>query len=115
MTIQEAISANLYPYDVEPNLMEKACVDCGLNGSSEYDIACQVNVANATISILQNLIVLSSESDSGFSLSYNTENLKERIFAIAKQHGLADIAEEYNHKACSAALSAAWIFAICSL
>lgn len=99
MTIQEAISANLYPYDVETNLVEKACIDCGLNGSAEYEIVLQVNVAKATISILQNLIVLSSESDSGFSLSYNTDNLKERIFAIAKQNGLTDIAEEYNHKA----------------
>lgn len=99
MTIQEAISANLYPYDVEPNLVEKACIDCGLNGNAEYEIILQVNVAKATISILQNLIVLSSESDSGFSLSYNTDNLKERIFAIAKQSGLTDIAEEYNHKA----------------
>ena len=40
--------------------------------------------------------MLSSESDSGYSLSYSSEGLKKRIVSIAKENGLTDIAEEFT-------------------
>lgn len=98
MTILQAISANLYPYDVDRALLTKACIDCELSEESVYTAAVQKSVVLATIEVLQKLIVLSSESDGGFSLSYDTDKLKERIHVIAKKNGLHDIAEEYNPK-----------------
>lgn len=96
MTNYEAISAMLYPYDVEPMLISKGCIDNSLMEHSEYTVASKSIVAIVTISILRNLLVLNSESDSGYSLSYSIDGLKKRIAEIAKSNGMTDIAEEFS-------------------
>ena len=82
----EAISASLYPYDVDPFLKEKACIDEGIDTQADYTVTDKISVAKATIAILRNLIVLASESNGGYSLSY-TDKLAKRIFHIAKENG----------------------------
>ena len=96
MTNYEAISATLYPYDVEPNLIHKGCVDYGLRSDDEYTLETKRDVTLIVISILRGLLVLNSESDSGYSLSYSVEGLKKRISALAKENGMTDIAEEFT-------------------
>lgn len=96
MTIYDAISAAIYPYNVDDALIEKVCIDSDMSKDSEYSKADKLSVAKATIAILRNLITLSSESDAGYSLSYDVNKLKERIFAIATDNGLADVAEEFD-------------------
>lgn len=96
MTNYEAIIGNLYPYDVDENLILKACIDNDLIQEDEYSKDMAVSVARVSIDILSHLISLSSESDSGYSLSYNVDKLKDRICSIAKKHGLADIAEQFD-------------------
>ena len=91
----EAISASLYPYDVDPFLKEKACIDEGIDTQADYTVTDKISVAKATIAILRNLIVLASESNGGYSLSY-TDKLEKRLFHIAKENGLDDIAEEFD-------------------
>lgn len=59
----EAISASLYPYDVDPFLKEKACIDEGIDTQADYTVTDKISVAKATIAILRNLIVLASESN----------------------------------------------------
>lgn len=98
MTNYEAIIGNLYPYDVDENLILKACIDNDLIETDEYSKDMAESVARVSIDVLSHLISLSSESDSGFSLSYNVDNLKERICAIAKKHGLADVAEQFDSR-----------------
>ena len=95
MTNFEAISASLYPYDVDPFLKEKASIDEGIDAQADYTETDKISVAKATIAILRNLIVLASESNGGYSLSY-TDKLEKRIFHIAKENGLDDIADEFN-------------------
>lgn len=92
----EAIIGGLYPYDVDENLIHKVCVDNGVSEDDEYSLDAKKSIAKVCIDILINLISLSSESDSGFSLSYNVDKLKERICFIARSNGLLDIAEQYN-------------------
>lgn len=98
MTNLEAISALLYPYDVEPNLLLKTCIDGGIATDGEYSVEMRETIGKAAITILQQLIVLSSESDSGYSLSYNVDKLEKRIYALAKEYGFEEIAEEYSTK-----------------
>lgn len=88
----------LYPYDVEPLLVQKHCIDNNVLDDDEYDATIKAKIARITIAILNNLLVLSSESDSGYSLSYSSEGLKKRIVSIAKENGLTDIAEEFNDR-----------------
>lgn len=96
MRVSDAITAQLYPYEVDMLLIEKACVDNEMTPAEEYYVEMKQSVAKTAIAILRNLIVLQSESNGGYSLSYNVEALKERIYRLAKDNGLADIAEEYD-------------------
>lgn len=98
MTNYDAISAAIYPYDVDENLIKKSCIDLDVDADAAYRKESKTSVAQAAISVLRNLISLSSEGDNGFSLSYDTNKLKERIHTIAKDNGLTDIAEEFNQK-----------------
>lgn len=98
MTNYEAISAAIYPYDVDENLIQKSCIDLDLDPDVAYQRSSKPNVAKASISVLRNLISLSNESNGGYSLSYDANKLKERIYNIAKENGLADIAEEFEQK-----------------
>lgn len=92
----EAIIGNLYPYDVDDNLIHKACIDNDILPSDEYSKDMAEAVAKVSIDILSHLISLSSESDSGYSLSYNVDALKERILSIAKRYGIDDVAKEFD-------------------
>lgn len=92
----EAIIGGLYPYDVDESLIHKACIDNGVSEDDEYTLDAKVSIAKVCIDILINLISLSSESDSGFSLSYNVDKLKELICFIARSNGLQDIAKQYD-------------------
>lgn len=94
----EAIIGNLYPYDVDENLINKACIDNDVEPNDEYSIINKEKIARVSIDILISLITLSSESDSGYSLSYNVDKLKDRICFLAKKNGFADIAEEYDQR-----------------
>lgn len=108
MTNFEAISASLYPYDVDPLLKEKVCEDEGLNAQSTYSVTDKVGVAKAAIAILRNLIVLNSESNGGYSLSYDTDKLKGRIFTLAQDNGLTDIADEFDARSRITDISDQW-------
>lgn len=88
----------LYPYDVEPMLVRKHCIDLDIEAEDYYSASNKKKVAGITVAILRNLLVLNSESDSGYALSYSTEGLKKRIVAIAKENELTDIAEEFNDR-----------------
>lgn len=92
----EAIIGNLYPYDVDEYLIHKVCIDNSVIEEEEYTVAMKEKIARVSIEILVNLTSLSSESDSGYSLSYNVDKLKERIVFIARSNGFADIAEQYS-------------------
>lgn len=91
----EAISARLYPYNVPDSLIKIACADVGLLADEKYSSVNKVSVAKAAIDILKQLIILASESNGGYSLSYH-DKLKERIYNLAKDNGLTDIADEFN-------------------
>lgn len=96
MTNLEAISADLYPFDVPESLIEKKCIEEGLDVQADYSAYEKIPVAKATIAILRNLIVLKSESNGGISQSY--DDVKERIFDLAKENGLDDIADEFDNR-----------------
>lgn len=97
MTNFDAISARLYPYNVDDNLIAVACVDAGLDAEAEYRGPMdKISVAAATIDVLKQLIVLSSESNGGYALGYDVNKLCERIYALAMDNGLTDIADEFS-------------------
>ena len=81
---------------MDDNLIAVACLDAELKTEDEYATGNKVSVAKASIDVLKQLIVLSSESNGGYSLGYDTDELRRRIHDIAKDNGLTDIADEFN-------------------
>lgn len=97
MTNYDAIASSLYPYDVDNLVIEKYCVDMEVAMEDYYESSMREKIARITVSILRDILYnLSSESNAGYSLSYDTNKLKERIYNIAKDNGFSDIASEFN-------------------
>ena len=96
MAVFDAISARLYPYNVDDNLITIACTDAEMSVKDEYTPCYRISVAKAAIDVLKQLIVLSSEGNGGYSLGYDTDMLRKRICALAKDNGLTDIAAEFD-------------------
>ena len=93
MTNYDAIASSLYPYDVDDILIEKYCIDMDVDKDDDYDASQKEDIAMITVSILRDILYnLSSESNAGYSLSYDTNKLKE------KQYGFKDVVAEFNPK-----------------
>jgi hypothetical protein len=91
MTIFEAISAKVYPFDVDKNVILDACTEEEINSSETYVKSVhKVSVVRAAICVLRMLLSLSSEGNSGYSLSYDKEGLEKRITYLAKDIDQAD-------------------------
>ena len=97
MTNFEAISARLYPYNVDDNLIAVACEDAGLDAEVKYRSQTdKISVTKAAIDILEQLIVLSSESNGGYGLGYDVNKVRERIYTLATNNGLSAIADKFD-------------------
>lgn len=97
MTNYDAIVSSLYPYDVDDLTIEKFCIDADISKDDEYNASMREPVAMVTVHILKDVLYnLASESNAGYSLSYDTTKLKERIYNIAKYNGFKDIMDEVN-------------------
>lgn len=108
MTNFEAISARLYPYSVDDNLIRITCTDVGLSSEEEYSFGNKVSVAKATIGILKQLITLTSENIGKCSLGYNPTKIGQQIFNLAKDNNLLDIAEEFDTRSIIQDISDQW-------
>lgn len=99
MTIFEAISAKVYPYDVDKNVILDACAEEEINSSETYIKSVhKVSVIKAAIYVLRALLVLSSEGNNGYSLSYDKDSLEKRIAYLAKDIDQADTVSDLRPK-----------------
>lgn len=98
MTNFQAISAELYPYSVDDELIDKVCIDTDMDAMANYVQTQKIVVAKAVIVILEKLISLSSENNGGYALTYDVNSLRERIYTLASDNGLTDIAGKYNNE-----------------
>lgn len=96
MTNLEAVKSVLYPYDVDENLIAKTMIDNNLLEDEIYGKEQKFDVAKIAIEILLQLVVLSSESNNGYSLSYSIEGLQQRIVSLAKENNLSDMLQDLS-------------------
>lgn len=89
MTNLEAIKATIEPFTVGSNAIEKTLIDLDMSAHSVYTSANKQAIAKASISVLQGCLALASESQGGFSQSYNIEGLKLKIESISKENGIS--------------------------
>lgn len=95
MTNREAIFAEIEPYSLSYDSVEKSFLDAAVKLSafgdvdSEYDSSMKQVVALASMLCLNRLRVLESENISGISQSFNVKKLEKRIASIANEAGLS--------------------------
>lgn len=98
MTNRQAISAEIEPYGLSDDALEKAFIDaCGFTGRTgeidgEYSTGMTQSVLLAAMYCLNNLRVLTAENIGGISQNFDTKRLEKRIATLAQRAGIsADI------------------------
>lgn len=95
MTIREAILAEIEPYEVSDDSVEKGLIDAcrhtgqGADIDSDYTFEEHDVVLIAAMYCLGRLCVLTSENVGGVSQSYNVTEVEKRIKSLASQAGVS--------------------------
>lgn len=87
MTILEAILEELSPFPIRTKLVEKKCIDVGVDGSAKYTAPDRLDIVPVVIELLIQYLSLSSVSEGGVSLGFTAEDIKTRIIALKKEIG----------------------------
>lgn len=87
MTISEALTVAVQVPGIDDNTIEKACIDAGLTSSGTYSVNDAVSVDTATVNVLKSLLV-SSESEGGYSYNISADTLKRRIDQLERKLGI---------------------------
>jgi len=100
MTNYEAAKADLLQYTASKASIQKRMLDAGIDPDGTYSVASKRDIAKVVIDILRGLLSLSSESEGGFSQSYNRKGLEDYIKSYANENDLAelvsDLSDNYN-------------------
>lgn len=88
MTNFDAVKAEIAPYTADRNTIEKSLIDNGINAGDNYSVANKSKIAMACIGILTSFLALASESEGGFSQSYNKDGLTAKIRSISQANGI---------------------------
>lgn len=88
MTILEAVKAKVRPYPIQHTSIEVVSIDEGVNINEEYSQQRKSVVNRVVIQLLKQLLSTASISQSGASLSFDTDALKNRISTLMQEEGL---------------------------
>lgn len=90
MTILEALTAVVSVPGVDSLTLEKACIDASLDSAGTYSKDAYAKAVDmAAVDVLKGLIV-TSESEGGFSYSISADVLKRRITSLLTKWGEID-------------------------
>ena len=93
MTVNEYISQRFQTFGVqlsEADLLDM-CLSSKISGEAEMSEDCQTRVSVAIAKFIPSLLLrATSISESGFSMSWNIEGIKQYYSFLCKQYGLKD-------------------------
>lgn len=93
MTVNEYISQRFQTFGVqlsEADLLDM-CLSSKISGEDEMSEDCQTRVSVAIAKFIPSLLLrATSISESGFSMSWNIEGIKQYYSFLCKQYGLKD-------------------------
>lgn len=102
MTINDYIGQRFQTFGIqvsEADLLDM-CLDAKINGEDEINEDCHTRVAVAIAKFIPSLLLrATSISESGFSMSWNIQGVKDYYSWLCKQYGLKD--ELSNKPKCS--------------
>ena len=88
MTNREAVISEIHVSFASDNAIDKAIIDQGITGSSEYDGSYKKEVAIAALSVLKALLSTKSVQEGGYTLTLQVE---KRIFDLQTEYGLLPV------------------------
>lgn len=88
MIVLEAIKAKMRPYPVPHTSIEVQCIEFGLDPKETYVQELKRETNLVCIELLKNMLNVSSISQSGASLGFDTDALRRRLIALMKEEGL---------------------------
>lgn len=77
--------------DVDDSTLDLALLEAGIDGTLEAIQGDLKSLELAAIPLLQSLMIIASESEGGYSVSYSLEGIKIRLLFLAKKHGLTGL------------------------
>lgn len=93
MTVDDYIQQKFQSFGIqlsEADLLEM-CINANISGEDEMDEDCQTRVSVAIAKFIPSLLLRAiSISESGFSMSWNIQGIKDYYSLLCKQYGLKD-------------------------
>lgn len=93
MTVNDYINQKFQTFGIqlsEADLLDM-CLSSKISGEGEMNEDCHVRVSVAIVRFIPSLLLrATSISESGFSMSWNIEGIKQFYFFLCKKHGLKD-------------------------
>lgn len=92
MTISEAVQT-MFTFQVDQSLIDKALVDQGLSGDTDYDKSLRKNVDLVAVELCETLITKASFREGGLSQNFDPKQLETMRKRILRKYGLDDDGE----------------------
>ncbi len=88
MTIREALLSVLDGITVSTTTIDKVLLDAGITGTTTYTSLLIETVDLAAIEVLKLGLLVKSISEGGYSITYDTEGLLERLRLLSAKYNL---------------------------
>jgi len=89
MTNYEAVKAQIAPFTADKLTIEKEMIDAGINSADSYSASGKTAIAQISVNVLNGFLALASESEGGFSRSFDKEGLRSKIDSISRANNLS--------------------------
>jgi hypothetical protein len=90
MTVLQALTA-VVSLTAEDNLLEKALIDNGLAVDTAYTSALSLQIDSAAVDALVAMLSQADVSEGGFSISYDSAAIMQKLTVLAKKTGRTDV------------------------
>ena len=88
-TTNKEVMLGFFGFEIPEALVEKALIDRAVSGTANYTSADTEKVELAVADLCL-LVTLSSESEGGYSITYDAKKLNELRSRLPKKHGVED-------------------------
>lgn len=88
-TTNKEVILGFFGFEIPEALVEKAMIDRGVSGNANYSSSA-TEVVELAVADLCLLVTLSSESEGGYSITYDTKKLNDLRSRLLKKYDLED-------------------------
>lgn len=90
MTKREALALNVKSLGLDAQLLEKALIDAGIDGESDYTQSDKKLLFQAEYDLLSSPLIVESESQGGYTIKYYTAGITNRLKFLEQALGFTN-------------------------